>query len=36
MKIQESGKWYLVFYTRYGQFEYQVMFFKLANISASF
>ena len=34
--IKEGDKWKTAFQTRYGHFEYQVMFFGLSNASASF
>lgn len=36
MRIHEGDKWKTVFHTRYGHFEYQVMFFELSNALASF
>ena len=36
MQIKEGNKWKTAFRIRYGHFEYQVMFFGLTNISATF
>ncbi len=36
MKIREGDKWKTVFRTYYSHFEYQVMPFRLTNISAIF
>ena len=36
MRIKEGDKWKMVFQTRYGHFEYQVMPFGLINASGSF
>ena len=36
MRIKEGNKWRTAFHTRYGYFEYQVMFFGLSNAPASF
>ena len=36
IKIREDDKWKTAFSTRYGHFEYQVMFFCLSNAPATF
>ena len=36
IRIWKGDKWKTAFHTRYGYFEYQVMFFGLSNASASF
>ena len=36
MRICESDEWKIAFRTRYGYFEYQVMFFGLLNTPATF
>ena len=36
MRIRKSDEWKTVFQTRYGYFEYLVMFFRLSNAPASF
>ena len=36
MRIKEGNKWKIVFWTRYGHFEYQVILFGLSNTPASF
>ena len=36
MGIKDGNKWKTAFQTWYGHFEYQVMFFELFNILASF
>ena len=36
MKIKEGDKWKTAFWTWYGYFEYQVMFFGLSNTLVSF
>lgn len=36
LKIQKDDKWKTVFHIKYAHFEYQVIFFRLSNISASF
>ena len=35
MRIKEGDKWKTAFRTRYGHFEYQIMPFRLLNVSAS-
>ena len=36
MRIKEDDEWKTAFQTRYDYFKYQVMPFKLSNISANF
>ena len=36
MRIWKSDKWKIAFQMQYGYFEYQVIFFSLFNIPASF
>ena len=36
MRIKEDDKWKIAFYTRYSYFKYQIMFFRLSNVLASF
>ncbi len=36
MRIRESKKWKMAFYTRCGNFEYQVISFRVFNASVSF
>ena len=35
MKIKEGNEWKTAFRTRYGHFEYQIIFFRLSNAPAS-
>ena len=36
MRIKEGDEWKIAFRTQYGHFEYQIMFFGLSNVPASF
>lgn len=36
MRIEESGKWEIVFFIRYSYFEYLIMFFSFFNAPSSF
>ena len=36
MRIKKDDEWKTAFHTQYGYFKYQVMFFELFNVPASF